>query len=169
MKLLFELDKKDYQGLTEITPRTAVRAIILQNDTLAMVKSKIIGCYKFPGGGIDNGETHIQALIRETKEETGLSLIPESIKEFGKVHELRKCYKTGNKIFNHTSYYYFTEASDILSSQSLDDYELELGYCLEYVTIEKAYQTNIILSKDTKHSFIIREAKVLELLLKEHS
>ena len=39
-----------------------------------MVHSKIYNYYKFPGGGIDDGETKIDALIRETKEDTGLTI-----------------------------------------------------------------------------------------------
>ena len=165
MKLLFELDKKDYQNRAERVPRRAVRAIIFKKGLLAMVKSQTLGFYKFPGGGIDSGETHLQALIRETKEETGLSIIPESVKEFGEVHEIRKCRYNENGIFDHRSYYYFAETSDILSSQDLEDYEMELGYCLEYVTVKKAYQANIKICKEMNWPNIIRDLKVLELLL----
>lgn len=35
------------------------------------------GEYKIPGGGMEAGETYVEALAREVKEETGLFIIPE--------------------------------------------------------------------------------------------
>jgi 8-oxo-dGTP pyrophosphatase MutT (NUDIX family) len=37
-------------------------------------KSVYAGCWAIPGGGIEEGETKIQATIRETLEETGLDI-----------------------------------------------------------------------------------------------
>ena len=36
-------------------------------------------CWHIPGGGIDEGENKIQALIREIKEETGINIAPYKI------------------------------------------------------------------------------------------
>ena len=55
--------------------RTAVRAVILRGPELLMVYSSNVGDYKFPGGGVDIGETHQQALARELLEECGASLL----------------------------------------------------------------------------------------------
>ena len=74
--LLFELDRKNYSETNSRIFREAVRAIIPADGRLALVKSDKYGFYKFPGGGINEGETHVSALLRETKEETGLSLLP---------------------------------------------------------------------------------------------
>ena len=83
MKLLCEFDYKDYDKCTRSFERNAVRAIIFKNNKIAMVKSDKEGYYKFPGGGMEKDESKIDTLIRETIEETGLSIIPESIKEYG--------------------------------------------------------------------------------------
>lgn len=46
-----------------------------------LVHSKKYGYLKFPGGGIESGEDHVQALCREVREETGLEVIPDSSRE----------------------------------------------------------------------------------------
>ena len=51
-------------------------------------KQKKNNNYKFPGGGIEKNESNIDALIRETKEEAGLVVIKDSIKEYGYVHRV---------------------------------------------------------------------------------
>jgi len=79
MDTLLVMDMKNYDESLPRFLREAVRAIIFSNGKIAMVKSEKEGYYKFPGGGIKNGETHEEALIRETLEETGLSISASSI------------------------------------------------------------------------------------------
>lgn len=55
-----------------------------------MVHAKKFNYYKFPGGGIEPGECHEEALVRETLEETGLAVLPESIRAYGYVHRIQK-------------------------------------------------------------------------------
>ncbi len=54
----------------------AVRAIIIQDDKLLVMWRNKNGSQYFTlvGGGIDDGETPEQALVREVKEETGLDV-----------------------------------------------------------------------------------------------
>ena len=72
MRLLFEMDKKDYIGCTHTFTRNSARSIIIKNGKIAMIHSRKYDYYKFPGGGIENGEDPIEAMIRETQEEAGL-------------------------------------------------------------------------------------------------
>jgi ADP-ribose pyrophosphatase YjhB (NUDIX family) len=51
-----------------------------------MIYSPKNGDYKFPGGGIDPGETDHEALTREIREEAGAQICGE-IREFGQVIE----------------------------------------------------------------------------------
>ena len=64
-----------------------------------MVYSQKYDYYKFPGGGIETGEGHNTALIREVLEETGLKIIPDSIKEYGYVLHIQKSTYNEYEIF----------------------------------------------------------------------
>ena len=81
MRLLFEMDKKDYGKCTHAFVRNSARSIIIVNNKIAMIHSLKYDYYKFPGGGIESGENPIDAMIRETREESGLVVKPETIKE----------------------------------------------------------------------------------------
>ena len=79
MRLLFEMDKKDYGECTRSFTRDSARSIIIRNCKIAMIHSLKYDYYKFPGGGIEPGESDIDALIRETAEEAGLTVVPDTI------------------------------------------------------------------------------------------
>lgn len=163
MKLIALFDEKNYKQRSCII-REAVRAIIIKNDKVALVKSLKENHYKFPGGGIEDGESHIDTLIRETKEETGLIIKPITIKECGFIHEKRKSI-FNDDAFEQKSYYYFTEVEDEVSEQELSDRELDLQYVLEWVDPVTAYNVDYKLSQDYNNKFLLREACVLDLII----
>ena len=136
MRVLFEIDKKDYITGGTVTRRPSVRGIIVRDGRLAMVHSLKYDYYKFPGGGIEPDETHEQALIREVREETGLLVLPESIRAFGMVRRLQRGWN--EDLFLQENYYYFCEVSDLAAAQMLDDYEAEERFTLEFVTAAHA-------------------------------
>ncbi len=142
MKVLSVLDSHDYDVNLPVFKRTAVRAIIIKSGRLMLIKSDKYGEYKFAGGGMEKGETFIDTLIRETREETGLVVIPSSIKEYGIVREIRLG-SNGDSIFDHSSYYYTCDArDDVITETKLDDYEAEYGYKLYCVDIDDAIKNN---------------------------
>lgn len=55
-----------------------------------MIQSQKYGEYKFPGEGIEKNESHLDTLLRETREETELHIIPSSVKEYGETLIIRK-------------------------------------------------------------------------------
>lgn len=68
-----------------------VGVLILESDRVLLVKhgdgaSHLTGVYGWPGGRINDGETPIQAAIRELEEETGLVTTEAGLVPFG--HEL---------------------------------------------------------------------------------
>lgn len=166
MRLLFTIDTKDYDinGTKFIRPSS--RAIIIKDNLVAMVHSIKYDYYKFPGGGIEANESKIEALIRETKEESGLIIIPSSIKEYGYVHRIQKSDKAD--VFIQDNYYYLCEVKEEIVEQKLDDYESNEKFTLKYVNPIEVININ----KNKEHgpkdqNMINREAMILELLIKE--
>ena len=88
MRLLFVMDKKDHGECTHFFIRNSSRSIIIRNGKIGMIHSQKYDYYKFPGGGIEEGETPVEAMIRETREEAGLLVIPETVQEYGYVHRI---------------------------------------------------------------------------------
>ena len=57
MRLLFEIDTKDYDINGTAFVRHSARCINIKNGKVAMVHSLKYDYYKFPGGGIEKGES----------------------------------------------------------------------------------------------------------------
>ena len=98
MRRLFVLDSKDYDDTHSVTVKNTVRAIICRDGRYAMQQNRD-GIYKIPGGGVENNESLLDTLCRETLEETGLVVIRDSVREIGDVLELRRdLFEEDNKI-----------------------------------------------------------------------
>lgn len=165
MKRLFIMDKKDYAPGLPRVKRPSVRAVIIRDGRIALVHSLKYDYYKFPGGGLESGESHKDALVREVKEETGLTVIAGSIREFGSVLRLQKSQYAENKIFEQENFYYFCDAEENISAQNLDDYENNEHFTLEFIAPEEAIKVNRLHEHGGYDEMMIeREAMVLELI-----
>ena len=168
MRLLFDMDLKDYEGCTSTWERHSARSIILREGKVAMVHSVKYDFYKFPGGGIEQGEDPAQAMIRETLEESGLVVIPQSIREYGYVHRIQRSDDNPDVCFIQDNFYYLCDAEQNLSAQDLDAYEMEEGYQLVWADPELVIHKNRNVAYSPYHPIMFeREAKVLELLMEE--
>ena len=166
MERLFEIDLKDYKETDNIFRRPSARAIIIQGDKIALVYSKKEKYYKFPGGGIHDDEDTEKALIREVREEVGMVVIPESIREFGSVLRRQKSDRNENTIFEQENYYYFCDVENSLVDQELDDYENEAEFVLRIVNIDTAIEANDIYKSDIffNEVMIKRDLRMLRLI-----
>ena len=165
MNILAEIHRRpgvNIQGKTIY--RTAVRAVIQRGRDLLMVYSANVGDYKFPGGGVDSGELHEQALARELREECGASLLSVD-GEVGAVIEYNIAEEKDFDVFKMTSHYYFCQAGDGFGAQKLDEYERNLGFKPVWVNIEEAISTNkSLLNSDKIPEWLKREIFVLEYI-----
>jgi 8-oxo-dGTP pyrophosphatase MutT (NUDIX family) len=168
MKLLFEMDKKDYDKCTHSFVRNSARSIIIKGKKVAMIYSVKYDYYKFPGGGIENGENPVDAMIRETREESGLVVLPDTVKEYGYVHRIQRSDRDITECFIQDNYYYLCDTADEVVSQELDDYEAKETYTLEYVEPDAAIKKNRhVVQSPYNQMMFEREARVLELLIAE--
>lgn len=145
--------------------RTAVRGVIQRGGNLLMIFSAAVGDYKFPGGGVDAGESHVQALAREIQEECGAELSHIGA-EIGAVIEYALAEEPEFDTFKMTSHYYRCDVAGGFGSQKLDDYERELGFAPVWVSIEDAIRQNkSLLHSVNAPEWLRREIFVLEYLL----
>ena len=167
MRLLFTLDRGDYQEGKKAFSRPSARAVVIESGRVAMVHSRKYGHYKFPGGGIEAGESREAALVREAREEAGLVLDPQSIRPYGFVHRIER----GDRepLFIQDNFYYLASASALVP-QELDGYEAAEGYTLRWVDPREAAAADrsLIPAFDHRRRFmLLRDAMVLEKLLAE--
>ena len=183
MKTLFTTDYKNYEADWPRSSRPSARGIVLidnisdystlaPHDRIALAYAKNLGYYKFPGGGIGEGEENTAALIREVAEETGLAVIPESIEEAGLGQRIMQSEMFPKTIFIQDSFHYFcrvktgTDGTPLIKNQNLDDYEKDDGFELRIVTVDEAIQTNLRFKSENaaKLDMIARETLVMEKL-----
>lgn len=147
-----------------IIDRAAVRGVVIRSNEVFMIYSNKYKDYKFPGGGIENGETHSQALNREIMEECG-ALVTNILKEIGKVIEYRKPKETDYDVFKMTSYYYLCTVVENYCELNLESYEKERGFEPVWITIDDAIKYNRLLIETREASrWTARDTFVLEYL-----
>ncbi len=129
-----------------------VRAII-ENDVGEFIITKESGKCIFPGGKREDGETNIEAIKREIKEETGIEFSED---DFIEKLELETLYKDAYDFrtdsirprYTNTIYYYVKCNQDIdTSKMTLTEDEKSQGFRIAFVSQER----------------------LLELLMEDHS
>ena len=131
MKLLREIFRQNGLNIEDKTiHRDAVRGIIIQHGKLLMIYSTKNGDYKFPGGGVEHGETYKNALIREIQEECGATVVHIE-GAFGKVIEYNSAVEQEYDVFKMTSRYYVCHVNSEFNGQNLSSgiylYRIDAG------------------------------------------
>ena len=168
MRQLFAIDLQDYEGCTRTFRRDSARGIILQSGRVAMIFSRRDGYYKFPGGGIEKGESLIEAMIREVREEAGLVVRPESVREYGCVSRAQRNPGDPEEIFRQDNFYYLCQAEEEILPPQMEDYEADAGFEPVFVDAREAIRVNRALAPGSRYQvMLLREARVLEMLIEE--
>jgi 8-oxo-dGTP pyrophosphatase MutT (NUDIX family) len=141
-----------------------VRAVIFRRRELLMVYSSNVGDYKFPGGGVDAGESHQQALARELLEECGATLLSVD-GEMGAIVEYNFPDEKEFDVFKMMSHYYLCKVRNGFIGQKLDGYERDLGFQPVWIDIDHAIEKNkSLLDSSIPPEWLKREIFALEYI-----
>ncbi len=76
------MNRKSGVGVAIVTTN---KKILLQKEFRYVIQQY---SWEIPGGGIDEGETPLQAAVRELFEETGVNVSPDALREIGSFYPL---------------------------------------------------------------------------------
>ncbi len=130
----------EYGRKIENKTREAVRAILIKDNKIGIMKVDKFDCYIFPGGGVDEGEDFEVALQREAQEEAGLKI---------NVGEKLLTTSSGEYEFTHINYYYLCEILGETNT-SLTELEIGLGIHFEWIDKEDLYEYYLNYQDDTR-------------------
>ena len=159
------IDAKNYKPDGSVFHRAAARAILQKGNLYLFVSTKS-GEYKFPGGGVEHGESLEEAVLREVREETGYLVLPASLRKCGVVHEKRK--GSISDILEMDSHYFFGVTDPVPGKRQLDSYEAEEEYQAEWVSLQTALEQNAKVFCPNARPWILRDTVVIEALLQEN-
>lgn len=149
--------------LVGVLHRRAVRAVIRRDGLFLLVHSRIAGDFKFPGGGVEPGESGHEAIIREVSEECGRTVTRVGDAVIRAV-EHRLAYEAGH-VFRMESTYLPCDVSEAVHAQRLDAYEHDLAFEPVWITLDDAIETNQrVLADGTAQTWVARETQVLGVL-----
>lgn len=146
-----------------VVERTAVRAVIRRGEQILMVHSPVAGDYKFPGGGVEAGESLVVALDREVHEECGRAVT--GIEGVLLVVDERRPGIEPSWVLRMSSVYVGCAVGGVEHDRALDDYERELAFHATWITPVEALRVNeAVLTAGSAQPWVAREIAVLRVL-----
>ena len=138
----------DYQGHVDYT-RHACRGIVVNDNKVLLCYETKEDKYLFPGGGVEEGESYIDCLIRELEEEIGY--LVSSKEQFLEIKE----YFYWDKNWEHIQHYFICDIVSYENKLNLTAREKEEECIPKWLDIEKAieifssYQSDLSLDTAT--------------------
>lgn len=120
-------------GLSDAKPRLTARAVVVAPDNrIAVMYAARYGIHTLPGGGVEEGESVAEALVREVTEETGCRIA--SFEPLGYVEENRF-----HADYTQLSYYFVVRARDGALQPHLTDLEAANDTSIMWCTAEESF------------------------------
>lgn len=139
-----DIHKQPHQATADqLVWRPSVYGVIIQDNTVLL--SKQWDGYDFPGGGINLGETIEQALIREVKEETGLTV---AVNELVTAKDGFFRSSKGNHYQGIMLYYTCNVIGGELTTQYFDGDEKQYADLAEWINLSNRETINFISTVD---------------------
>ena len=115
--------------------RPSVYGIIIQDGKVLL--SPQWDAYDFPGGGVEKGETLEQALLREVKEETGLTVKKGEIIACEQDFFKNQNYHKGTPYHSILMYFICTNPEGEITTDGFDEFEKDYMKKAEWIDIDK--------------------------------
>lgn len=148
--------------------RPATRAIITRQSQILLLYTQRYDDYTLPGGGVDEGESLTDALVREVKEETGARSVT-NIVPFGIYEEYQYWYKPDYDNVHIVSHCYQCGICGEFDEPEMEHYEVSNGMQPQWVEITEAIAHNeaVLANSDKQGQSLLRETRLLKLIAKE--
>ena len=131
---LTDMDVLGTPGLSAAKPRLTARAVVLNpQGLLAVMYAEKFDIHTLPGGGVEESESIVEALVREITEETGCTI--SSFEPLGCVEENR-----AHADYTQLSYYFIVRTADDTLHPHLTALEAENGTRAMWCTFAEAYE-----------------------------
>lgn len=152
-----------------VLERQAARAIVLDERNVLMLYTRRYDDYSLPGGGVDTGESIVDALQRELGEETGAAKV-ELVRFIGYVDEHRPPRKEGYDVLFMRSHFYLCSADRVLGQTEPEHYEVANGMVPVWIDVDAAIAHNeqILATKPASMGLSVeRETWMLRYIARE--
>jgi len=155
-------------GKRSVIVRHAARGIIVRGESILLLYTRRYDDYSLPGGGIDEGEDEIRALMRELREEVGAQGV-RNVKPFARYEEYRPHHQPDADIIHIISHCYACDIDEKLGDTALESYEVSNGMSALWMNIHEAISHNesVIAGSEKKGLSVERETFLLKLIAKE--
>lgn len=134
-ELITNKDHLNEKDITEVVKRVKVLIINSNNEVLLGYSNNN---YQFPGGHVEEGETLIETVLREIKEETGIELKKIDVEPFARAVGYYKNWPSEGKNRKIEIYYYEikTDEKPNIENTNYTANELKGGFLLKYIPLD---------------------------------
>lgn len=168
-QILYNNDNLKEEDINRVVKRAKL-LMINSNDEILFAHSK--DNYFFVGGRLEEGETFEEAIVRETKEETGIDISFEERKPFCTITYMNRNYPTEGINTKSVAHYYIIECDTQpdLNNAKLTEEEKSCNFELKYIHKDKALQKLNDCLKVCPNKNVVRDTiSVVEEYLKNES